>query len=131
MTPSCENYLKRVALAQQNLVIDECLSPPDTAPTPPGVVYKDVYGKAPLSLIPFKALHKVANVRAYGDAKYEPDSWRKVPNAKREYVNAALRHLGAHSDGELLDPESGLSHLAHAACNLLFLLALDADIDPR
>jgi len=33
-----------------------------------------------------------------------------------------LRHLTAWWAGEDLDPESGLHHLAHAACCLMFLL---------
>jgi hypothetical protein len=41
------------------------------------------------------------------------------------YYDAALRHLMAWFDGETIDPESGLSHLAHvmACCNIL----LDAE----
>jgi hypothetical protein len=115
-------------------VLNDGLNPPPPPPdrqisTPKTIVYKDVDGKAPLSLLPWAGLAKVAWVRAYGDAKYEPDSWRKVPGATTVYVDAALRHLGAHADGERTDPESGLSHLSHAACNLLFLLALDADVE--
>jgi len=41
------------------------------------------------------------------------------------YVNAILRHLNAWRDGENLDPESGISHLAHVACSCNILM--DAD----
>jgi hypothetical protein len=40
-------------------------------------------------------------------------------------VGAVLRHTFAWMRGESIDPESGLSHLAHAACGLLFLLAYE------
>jgi len=33
-----------------------------------------------------------------------------------------MRHIAAYNEHENKDPESGLSHLAHAACCLLFLL---------
>jgi hypothetical protein len=39
--------------------------------------------------------------------------------------SAGYRHLTAWSMGENTDPETGLSHLAHAACNMLFLLAYE------
>lgn len=37
-------------------------------------------------------------------------------------IGAALRHLFAFARGEDRDPESGLSHLAHAGCCILFLI---------
>jgi hypothetical protein len=36
-----------------------------------------------------------------------------------------MRHLHAFNDGEDKDPESGLSHLAHASCCLMFLLEFE------
>jgi hypothetical protein len=38
------------------------------------------------------------------------------------FFAALLRHLFAWWRGEELDPESGLSHLAHAGCCLMFLM---------
>ena len=38
---------------------------------------------------------------------------------------AAMRHIMAFNDGEDKDPESGLSHLAHAACCIMFLLEFE------
>jgi hypothetical protein len=40
------------------------------------------------------------------------------------YYAAALRHLPAWRGGEELDPESGLTHLAHALANAAFLMEL-------
>jgi hypothetical protein len=39
--------------------------------------------------------------------------------------SAAMRHLWAWWKGEQADPETGLPHLAHAACCLMFLMAYE------
>jgi hypothetical protein len=36
-----------------------------------------------------------------------------------------MRHLHAFNDGEDKDPESGLSHLAHLGCCVMFLLEFE------
>ena len=41
-------------------------------------------------------------------------------DGKTRYYNALMRHLSSYADGELIDSESGESHLAHALCNLYF-----------
>ena len=38
-----------------------------------------------------------------------------------------MRHIFAHIDGSVLDEESGLSHLAHAICCLLFKLEIELE----
>lgn len=82
-------------------------------------------GKTRLSLLPFGALEEIGLVLDYGANKYKPGGWRTVDNAVERYRDALLRHLFAHLQGEDVDPESGLRHLAHAATNALFLLELD------
>ena len=77
------------------------------------------------SLVPFAALSKVVDVLTYGAAKYAPDNWKKVPNARQRYIDAGFRHFTAYASGEKNDPETGMSHLAHAMCCLLFLLSFD------
>lgn len=52
-----------------------------------------------------------------GDRNWERGQQWSVPYA------SCMRHLQSWFAGENTDPESGLPHLAHAACNLLFLLA--------
>lgn len=79
-------------------------------------------GKAPLSLIPYEALVAEAEVLAFGARKYAAHNWRGGFEWTR-LIDAALRHLLAFNSGEDKDPESGLSHLAHARCCLGFLLA--------
>ncbi len=70
-------------------------------------------------------LRAVAAVLTYGAIKYKEDSWQHVPDAKARYESALDRHLNAWKAGEECDEESGLPHLAHAACNALFLLWFD------
>ena len=77
------------------------------------------------SLLPFKALTEVVDVLTYGARKYAPDNWKKVPDARTRYVDATFRHFTAYINGEKNDSETGKSHLAHAICCLLFLLAFD------
>ena len=67
-----------------------------------------------------QALAEVARVLEYGAAKYDRKNWAKCDDPER-YMAAALRHLTAYHNCEILDPESGRSHLAHAICSLLFL----------
>ncbi len=58
-------------------------------------------------------------------------NWRLVENARERYLKAAFRHLIAYAGGEELDPKeaggSGLSHLGHLGCCVLFLLALPGE----
>ena len=72
--------------------------------------------------MPWSAAGVVVDVLGFGARKYAPDNWRTVPDARGRYFDAALRHLIAWQQGEQIDPESGLPHLAHAACCVLFLL---------
>lgn len=79
-------------------------------------------GKLPLDLLPFEALEEIALVLQHGAIKYAPDNWRGGFIWSRTF-SALLRHLFAFWRGEDIDPDSGLSHLAHAGCNLLFLIS--------
>ena len=71
------------------------------------------------------ALEQVARVLMFGEKKYARDSWQAVPNGRRRYKAAAMRHslrpLGA------LDSESNLMHAAHEACSILFAIQLELD----
>jgi len=81
-------------------------------------------GKLRLSLVPPEIITAVAEVREYGNRKYhDPDNWKTV-EAQR-YWEALLRHaLAAWEDWQKRDPESGLPHLWHIACNAAFLCAM-------
>jgi hypothetical protein len=95
--------------------------------TTTGVKYDN--DKPQWSLLPFKALKEVVDVLTYGAKKYAPDNWKKVPNARQRYIDAGFRHLTAYAAGEKLDSETGKSHLAHAICCLLYLLAFEIGED--
>lgn len=78
-------------------------------------------GKLELSLVNPRLVKAVAEVRMYGTKKYgDSENWRKVE--PKRYVDALYRHLLAYIEGNEVDEESGLSHLAHMACNISFLL---------
>jgi predicted HAD superfamily Cof-like phosphohydrolase len=80
-------------------------------------------GKPELDLIPTEPLNMIADVLTFGAKKYGRNNWRmnNVPEFSRLYASI-LRHLMAWNDGQDNDPESGLSHLAHASTQLMFLL---------
>jgi hypothetical protein len=77
--------------------------------------------KTPMWLLPPVALEQTAWVHKLGNEKYGPFNWRATGVCATTYVSAILRHLNAWRDGEDLDPESGISHIAHIAtsCNIL------------
>ena len=78
-------------------------------------------GKVPWFLIPWNEVEEVAKVLGFGAKKYKPNNWQLVDDPGR-YFSAAIRHLVAWHKGEKKDLETGLPHLAHACCCLLFLL---------
>lgn len=73
-------------------------------------------------LVPPEALEQIAEVLTYGARKYAPDNWKTVSDPYARYYAAAMRHMEARRMGEVDDPESGLPHLAHASCCLMFML---------
>lgn len=78
--------------------------------------------KVPLDLLPFDAIEQVGMVLRHGAQKYGRRNWEGGLDWSR-LLGAALRHLFAWARGENVDPESGLSHLAHAGCCVLFLIS--------
>lgn len=80
-------------------------------------------GKIRTDLLPFDALEEVAQVLTFGAIKYGDRNWENGFNYGR-LIGATLRHIFAFARGEDADKESGRSHLAHAACCILMLLAL-------
>jgi hypothetical protein len=78
--------------------------------------------KTPLHLLPPVAMREIARAHAHGAEKYEPYNWRRSQVQALTYVAAIMRHLDAWRDGQDLDPESGLPHLAHIGANVNILL---------
>jgi hypothetical protein len=73
-------------------------------------------------LVPIKPMESIIRILMFGAKKYGDQNWEHVPDSQKRYYSACMRHLTAWWDGEKIDPESGESHLAHAAACLLFML---------
>lgn len=80
--------------------------------------------KTPVDLLPPEGLLEIAKVLEFGAKKYDAHNWRKGMKWSR-LLGASLRHIYAFVTGEDKDSESGLSHLAHAGCCILFLLTYE------
>jgi Domain of unknown function (DUF5664) len=80
--------------------------------------------KMPVNLLSTEALMQTAAVLKFGADKYAEHNWR-AGFAWSRPLAAAMRHIMAFNDGEDKDPESGLSHLAHAMCCIMFLLEFE------
>ena len=79
-------------------------------------------GKIDWTLVPFEALEGMVQVLQFGANKYAAWNWTEGGGFKwTRLIGSCLRHLFAWARGQDLDPESGLSHIYHAQCNLLFL----------
>jgi hypothetical protein len=78
--------------------------------------------KTQYHLMPLHALEQVNLVLMHGANKYGEHNWKEVEGWKHRYYNAALRHLFAWQSGEQHDPETNITHLAHAICSLMFLI---------
>jgi hypothetical protein len=81
---------------------------------------KETKDKLLWTLLPFKQLEYVVQVMMFGAKKYSKDNWKHCN--PEDYKEACMRHLTAFFNGEWLDQESNLPHLAHLICNALFLL---------
>lgn len=76
------------------------------------------------------ALKLVAECGTYGWRKYTDGgewdkNWDRLTNGKQRYTDAFLRHTMAYLEGEWLDPESGLPHLAHATWSLCAVICYE------
>ena len=83
--------------------------------------------KPKMNLLPPIAIVEVGKVLTFGAQKYGPEIWIELEDLQNRYTAGALRHIFAHMDGEKLDPETGLSHMAHALCCLLFKLEIELE----
>lgn len=66
------------------------------------------------------AMESLCCVMQSGESKYGRDNWKAHDNPKR-LTAALLRHLMAWQNGEEVDPESGLNHLAHVLANSVMM----------
>lgn len=89
--------------------------------------------KPDMDLLSPIALEKIAQVMTFGKKKYGANNWRGGIAFSR-LLAAVMRHINAYRKGESIDPETGLSHLAHASCGLMMLLEFEEttpDLDDR
>ena len=78
-------------------------------------------GKPRMDLLDPYAIEQLAKVLTFGANRYGDYNWQK--GIKYSRILAAIgRHWFKYMSGESIDPESGLSHIAHIMCNCLFLL---------
>lgn len=80
-------------------------------------------GKLRWDLVP-PEFEEVVKVLTYGATKYDDRNWELGINYGR-LIAAAQRHIWAWVRGERDDPETGIHHLAHAACDIMFLLTYE------
>jgi hypothetical protein len=81
-------------------------------------------GKNRIDLLPPEFVEAVSHILTFGSQKYNDENWRGGLKYSRVF-GALMRHLMAYKKGEILDPESGMSHLWHAGCNLAFLITFE------
>ncbi len=113
----------------------------ECVPRSPHSGVKHDHGKPRWDLLPWGQVEDIVKVLTFGAQKYAdgvPDSvfgsagdnnWQSVEHPTQRYFAAAMRHITANIMGEKLDPESGLPHLAHAGCCLLFMAWFDNATD--
>lgn len=79
-------------------------------------------GKNMVTLVEPRFIAGVGQVLTFGAQKYDRNNWKELDSSELyRYKDALMRHLLVYLDGELIDPESGLSHLHHIGCNTMFL----------
>lgn len=81
--------------------------------------------KPAMHLIPPVALEGEARAMGFGERKYGSYNWLGGMAWSR-LVAACMRHVQSWHAGESHDPETGLSHLAHARCCLGMLMGYEA-----
>ena len=82
-------------------------------------------GKLRYDLIPVLALEDMVKGLTFGTIKYDDNNWVKVPNGRKRYLAAALRHIQEYRKGNLWDEEQNIHHLSAAMNNLSFIVEKD------
>ncbi len=94
-----------------------------TSPLTEGAKNDD--GKPAMGLIAPELLHAVACILEFGARKYAARNWELGISYTRIF-GGIMRHLWAWWGRDEVDPETGYSHLWHAACGIMFLLTYEA-----
>lgn len=78
-------------------------------------------GKLRMSLVPASLGRYTAAALGYGEIKYSAHNWRRGGSWTSGY-ESLQRHLDSWREGEDIDAESGLPHLALAAFGIMLLI---------
>lgn len=78
-------------------------------------------GKTRWSLFPFDAAAEIVKVLMFGAKKYAVGNWQKGTDWTETY-DSTIRHLVDWRCGKDYDEDSKCLVLAHAGCNILFLI---------
>lgn len=103
-------FRRHLTESQRALVSGRTVKQSSKSPENP----KDAIGatKIPLSVVPSSVLMEVAMGMFDGAWKYQSYNYREIPIRYSRYYDAAMRHLMAWWEGEDIDPDSGLNHIA-------------------
>ena len=85
---------------------------------------KKDYGKDPWHLFPWDAARGIVKVLAFGASKYKARGWEAGMEWSRCF-GALQRHMTAWWNREGVDLDTGYSHLWHAGCCIMFLIAYE------
>jgi Domain of unknown function (DUF5664) len=116
-----ERQYEREAQAIADGLAEKIMTEVNNTDLEKGGVKYDI-GKLPWHLLPGDALEEVVKVLDFGARKYRERNWEVGMKWSRCF-GACMRHMWAYWKGEDNDPETGLSHLAHAMCCVMFLLS--------
>lgn len=94
-----------------------------------GLKYDDE--KPRWELLPLETIEEIVKVLTYGAKKYSDNSWQRLDNGIERYYAASMRHITSWRTGEEIDPESGLPHLSHVFCNVMFIIWLTQYGEPK
>lgn len=126
-----DDEIEILARGHSGAVLVASLSPienvltPASAPATEDQSQKKDAGKPPWDLLPFDAVEQVVKVLQFGAAKYAARGWERDPMRRGRAFAAVCRHMVDWWRGQRNDEETGLPVLAHAACEVLFLLAYE------
>ena len=67
----------------------------------------------------------MAEILTEGAVDHGEYGFLNMPDSKRRYFDALMRHVAAYARGERIDPKSGKPTLWHVACNVNILCAID------
>lgn len=118
-----QNNPYRSILERQMQLAQQYRGPIPVAEADQAVPLKDDKTKPDFSLLPLQELAAVVRVLEFGAKKYGRDNYKAGEgHSSNRLLAACLRHLASYQAGEKTDKDTDESHIAHAACCLIFML---------